>query len=193
MTGVILFVDLENCPRPAWAKIPRDALVKIFIGAGVPKDVMKLAKRFRGLEARNQQYRVVTGRKNALDFHIAYYLGQTVLEAPRATMVILSKDKGLDALLQYMRNSGVRCCRVSDLTHVEGIQKLHQDPLGGELWWVVQNMNGPSRPKSRRRLRNHVATYFGHRADAREVDIATDLLFAAGTVSETGSRLAYSF
>ena len=95
MTELILFVDLENRPKPEWAQIPKDASVKIFIGAGVPKNVTKFARRFHGLAARNQQYRVITGRKNALDLHIAYYLGQSVLESPRAAMVVLSEDKGL--------------------------------------------------------------------------------------------------
>ena len=40
--------------------------------------------------------------KNALDFHIAYYLGQLALKEPDAFFHIVSKDTGFDPLIQHL-------------------------------------------------------------------------------------------
>jgi hypothetical protein len=41
--------------------------------------------------------------KNALDFHLAFYLGEYLAKTPAAEFVILSKDKGFDPLVHHLR------------------------------------------------------------------------------------------
>jgi hypothetical protein len=39
---------------------------------------------------------------NALDFHIAYYLGRLVVEYPEARFQIVSKDAGFDPMVAHL-------------------------------------------------------------------------------------------
>jgi hypothetical protein len=45
---------------------------------------------------------------NALDFHIAYYLGCWFTQFPTAQYFILSKDSGFDSLVRHLKKKGIR-------------------------------------------------------------------------------------
>jgi PIN domain len=40
---------------------------------------------------------------NALDFHIAFYLGQILADRPKSECAILSRDTGFEPLMRYGR------------------------------------------------------------------------------------------
>lgn len=44
--------------------------------------------------------------KNALDFHLSYYMGYISARQPDATFVVVSNDKGYDPMLEHARNLG---------------------------------------------------------------------------------------
>jgi hypothetical protein len=97
MSDTILLVDLENVGKIDLADVPEGFLVAIFFGAAqksVPKAFLKAAVKLR----ERFVYIDIEGQgKNALDFHIAYYLGQYLTESAttpcarlgRASVVIL--------------------------------------------------------------------------------------------------------
>src|SRR5690606_684627 len=49
--------------------------------------------------------------KNALDFHIAFYMGKTSASDPGSEFVVISKDTGYDPLLRHLRASGIKATR----------------------------------------------------------------------------------
>jgi hypothetical protein len=62
-----------------------------------------------------QKYGMLDQGPNALDFHIAYYLGKIFTERPEAQCAVLSKDKGLDPLIRHLHGLGHTCRRVASL------------------------------------------------------------------------------
>ena len=52
---------------------------------------------------------------NALDFHIAYYLGRLAVEHPEARFQIVSKDAGFDPLVAHLRARELLCERQPSL------------------------------------------------------------------------------
>jgi PIN domain len=106
----ILFVDYENVCKVDLNAIPADVLVPFFFGASqksVPTDFMraalKLGERFIPIDVEGQG-------KNALDFHIAFYLGEHLSKSPEASCIILSKDKGFDPLVKHLAARQFRFC-----------------------------------------------------------------------------------
>jgi hypothetical protein len=55
---------------------------------------------------------------NALDFHIAYYLGRLSVVQPMARFFVVSKDAGFDPLIQHLNLHGVRCRRVTAISQI---------------------------------------------------------------------------
>lgn len=44
--------------------------------------------------------------KNALDFHLSYYIGYITARQPNATFIVISNDKGYDPMLEHSRDLG---------------------------------------------------------------------------------------
>ncbi len=102
MSEQLLLVDYENIGKIDLAAIPAGVRVPFFFGASqksVPTDflkaALKLGERFVPIDIEGQG-------KNALDFHIAFYLGEFLAQNPGARCVILSKDKGFDPLVKHL-------------------------------------------------------------------------------------------
>lgn len=111
----LLFVDYENVPKIDLSSLPADVTVPFFFGAAqrsVPtaflKEALKLGARFVPIDIEGQG-------KNALDFHIAYYLGEYLKAMPDADCVILSRDKGFDPLVRHLNGRGFKVRRVGAL------------------------------------------------------------------------------
>lgn len=108
----ILFVDFENVPKVDLGTLPDDVHVPFFFGASqktVPKTLFDIARRlgdrFISIDIEGQG-------KNALDFHIAFYLGELLKASPHAECVILSRDKGFDPLVRHLVGRGFAVRRV---------------------------------------------------------------------------------
>jgi hypothetical protein len=70
--------------------------------------------------------------KNALDFVLAYHLGQAVLGDPKGYFHIVSKDAGFDALVDLLKSKQAKV-------------KRHDD-------WSGLNFNGPARPEAETKI-----------------------------------------
>lgn len=108
----LLLVDFENVPKVDLSALPLDVTVPFFFGASqrtVPtaflKEALKLGPRFVPIDIEGQG-------KNALDFHIAFYLGEYLQASPSAECVILSRDKGFDPLVRHLAGRGFKVRRV---------------------------------------------------------------------------------
>jgi hypothetical protein len=53
---------------------------------------------------------------NALDFHIAYYIGRLAAKCPDAYFHIISKDTGFDPLIKHLKGQGISCQRSAAVT-----------------------------------------------------------------------------
>src|SRR6516225_11029728 len=103
----VLLVDYENVSKVDLGAIPTGVRVPFFFGAAQKKvsteflrDALKLGERFVPIDIEGQG-------KNALDFHIAFYLGEFLARAPHTACVILSKDKGFDPLVRHLTRRGL--------------------------------------------------------------------------------------
>jgi hypothetical protein len=64
---------------------------------------------------RAEYVRINGSGKNALDFHIAYYLGQLATQHPDAAFHVISRDTGFDPLVAFMRGRGIPVDRLASL------------------------------------------------------------------------------
>jgi hypothetical protein len=115
MTESVLLVDYENIGKIDLAAIPDGVRVPFFFGASqrtVPTEFLKaalrLGERFVPIDIEGQG-------KNALDFHIAFYLGEYLARAPDTACVILSKDKGFDPLVRHLSRRGFDVRRANSM------------------------------------------------------------------------------
>jgi hypothetical protein len=107
-----ILIDYENVQPTDLALLDdRPFKVKLFLGANQSKIPVALAVAVQSLGANAEYVHLDSSGPNALDFHIAYYLGALAAQEPSACFDIISKDTGFDPLIRHLKTKGVNVQR----------------------------------------------------------------------------------
>lgn len=116
-----ILIDFENV-QPTSLEILKNQNCKVilFIGKNQNKIPIKLTVSMQEL-GDNGRY-VVTNHtgKNSLDFHIAYYIGKLITEnvKNKVSFCLISKDKGYDGLISFLKSNKVAISRFLSVNDV---------------------------------------------------------------------------
>ena len=116
MSRKYILVDFENVqPSSLGALKAGDAYVKVFAGAHQNRVDLALAQALQPFGTHAEYIQIVGSGKDALDFHIAFYIGRLSAEHPGASFTIVSRDTGFDPLVKHLAKLGVTCKRVATI------------------------------------------------------------------------------
>lgn len=208
----ILFVDFENVPKVDLGTLPADVHVPFFFGASqktVPKALFDIARRlgdrFISIDIEGQG-------KNALDFHIAFYLGELLQASPRAECVILSRDKGFDPLVHHLVGRGFAVRRVSAVAEAFPAARAERVPRAARpaasdrarrapavdaeslqrvRHWLTR-LPARNRPRKRKGLVASLGSLFAGKLDAASLDALVEALAEEGLVSIKDGGLTWA-
>jgi len=220
MADSVLLVDYENIGKVDLGAIPAGVRVPFFFGASqrsVPteflKAALKLGERFVPIDIEGQG-------KNALDFHIAFYLGEYLARSPEAPCVILSKDKGFDPLIKHLVKRGFAVRRANSIAEALGSRALpaaaprgagaarpaaarpaaarlaaHGDggALVAEARQLLVGTQKIRRPRKRKGLIAVLHSHFSKKVPESELQGLVDKLIARGELSESNGAITYHF
>jgi hypothetical protein len=208
----ILLVDFENVPKVDLAAVPAGVVVPFFFGAAqksVPTDflraALKLGERFVPID-------IAGAGRNALDFHIAFYLGEYLTRNPAAHCVILSRDKGFDPLVKHLNARDYNVRRVATLEEAFPALPRQQLPVAARprsgagsagkravvatvdnaVAWLA-TMDKGKRPKKRPALAAHLHSHFAGKLSAADIEQLVDRMIAERRLGEAGGKLSYQF
>jgi hypothetical protein len=194
MSEKFLLIDYENIQKLDLSDVPDDTLIRIFVGQSqknIPIELVKQAQRFGH---RLEWIKIEGQGKNALDFHIAFYLGKLHKEHKVASFTIVSKDTGFDPLIRYINNLKRNCRRINSLFELHEItDNFSKDE---NLKRNVENLSkiGKSkRPRKRATLRKYISSMFQKKLPDAEIDKIIEYLFIKKLLSEAGGNLSYAF
>ena len=107
-----VLIDFESVQPKSLSLLTAEHFrVYVFIGptnAKLPRDVVLSVHAFGG---RAEYVELETAGPNALDFHLAYYLGKLTSTDPSGFFHIISKDKGFDPLVLHLKGKDVLSAR----------------------------------------------------------------------------------
>ncbi|MFO1401899.1 MAG: PIN domain-containing protein [Steroidobacteraceae bacterium] len=213
MSEKLLLVDYENIGKIDLGAIPTGVRVLFFFGASqksVPKEflkaALKLGERFVPVDIEGQG-------KNALDFHVAYYLGEYLTRSPELDCAILSRDKGFDVLVRHLAGRGFSVRHVGTVAECFPPAKAAERPAArraarpraavprapaadAPLARALKRLAGLAANKRPHRRRGLVAELHSHLAKKlteAEVEALVDQLAAAGKLTDTDGRISYHF
>ena len=107
-----ILIDYENRQVKSLSLLKEEHFqVMIFLGVKNTKLSTEFVLSKEDLGERAEYIRLEKAGENALDFHIAYYLGQIVLKDPSGYFHIISGDKGFDPLISHLKSIGVFSAR----------------------------------------------------------------------------------
>lgn len=98
--------------------------LRVFLGPNNSKLSTELVVGIQRMGERAGYIQIEAAGPNALDFHIAYYLGRFALEDPTATFHVISADKGFDPLLMHLEGKGILATRSESIEAMPCFKEL---------------------------------------------------------------------
>lgn len=195
-----LLVDFENVQKIDLSTLPEGFRVTIFVGSSQVNLPFDLVQAAHSLGSRLEWLKVEGRGPNALDFHIAYYLGCLLTRCPQRECSILSRDSGFDPLVRHLKKQGLCCRRINSLLELEAPPQAAQPEVVFEANYkraieLLKKLAKTARPRRRKTLMQHISNMFQNDKKLSEAEVAAliDLLFAEGKVVEANQTLSYTF
>ncbi len=175
-----VLVDFENVqPKNLELLKEHPFRVLVFIGSNQAKLPRHVVVPMQALGEKAQYVEIAGSGPNALDFHIAYYIGELATREPDAHFHIVSRDKGFDPLILYLKNrKKIRIRRETDLAEIPELRIPDTTSRDEQIDAIVKNLRqrGHSRPRKVKTLQNTINTLFTKKLDQAELDAITDEL-----------------
>ena len=197
---IVLLIDYENIQNINLAIIEQKNIeIKIFVGKTqnkIPFDLVQAAQQFKN---KIEWIKIKDSASNALDFYIAFYLGQYFKYIKKGTFLVLSKDKGFDPLIKYINKSNINCRRIENLDCFS--QKLESSlPDEESTMLILEVINQLSEietnkhPTTKKALHNYLRSQLASKKlQEREITILVEKLIEQKKVVQNNNRLKYNF
>lgn len=189
-----VLVDLENVQPDSLEPLAQDHFrIIVFVGANQTKLPFELANSLQKLGPRAEYVRISGHGSNALDFHIAYYIGQLAAADPTAYFHIISKDTGFDPLIQHLDVKKVFAGRVKAIADIPFVKASSSTSTAARLevalTWLRQTK--ASKPRTVKTLGSTINSLFQKQLPDGQVAALVRALAERGHLSVDGSKVTY--
>ena len=184
-----VLIDFENVQPKALEQLTDDRFkVIVFVGADQDKLPFEVVESLQQLGSRAEYIKISGQAKDALDFHIAYYIGRFTVTEPTACFHIISKDKGYDPLIQHLRSKKIFAGRVNTVADIPFVKKLERVAV---VLRMLQKLNG-TKPETIETLSSTIASRFQNKLSESEVGELVHILKQQGYLEVAGEKVTYS-
>lgn len=168
--------------------------VVVFVGPHQTKIAFEKADALQRMGANAEYVRLSGGGPNALDFHIAYYLGCLAAKEPTAFFHIISKDTGFDPLVKHLKEKKLRVCRVQTIKAIPGLKPIDAKSSADRVTLIVEDLQkrGAARPRTVATLSGTISAKFQKQLTAEQVSSLISELQKKGVVKVEGTKVTYN-
>lgn len=167
-----ILIDYENVqPKNLELLDKHPFKIYVFIGSNQSKLSRQLAVAMQKMGEKAQYVEITGNGPNALDFHIAFYIGELAEKDPKADFHIISKDKGFDPLITHLKNRKIAVSRSNDLAEIPILRVAASSTPDEKISTIVKNLRGRGQSKPRRvkTLQNTINSLFTSKLDNGEL------------------------
>lgn len=190
-----VLIDFESVQPEQLASLDLEHFkVMLFVGAHQTKLPYSLAAAIQGLGARAEYIKISGNGPNALDFHIAYYIGQIASADPRAYFHIISKDKGFDPLIQHLKAKNIFAARAKDISEIPLVKATNSKSPEQRVEIVLAKLGQlkAAKPRTVKTLSSTIGSWFQKQLSDSEIAEVLDALQSKGVVTITDKKLTYA-
>jgi hypothetical protein len=189
-----VLVDFENV-QPTDLALLKDGpfKVKLFLGPNQSKIPVALAAALQSL-GNNAEYVILeTAGSNALDFHIAYYIGTLSSEDSTAYFHIISKDTGFDPLIKHLKVRKIFAQRSTCIADIPYFKPSLPVTSEAQLEIVVADLirRKASKPRTQKTLLSTLHALFKKELSDQQLSQLFASLCSRGVVNIDGSKVTY--
>ena len=188
-----ILIDFENVQPTEFSLIKVEHFkIKFFLGPNQSKIPVSTVIALQSLGERVEYISLEASGKNALDFHITYYIGVLSALEPTAFFHIISKDTGFDPLLNYLKSKKIRAQRfacISDIPVLQPAPLTLIDQVETAKQFLARQH---SHPKTQEALFNCLNSLFKKQLPEQKINNLVTTLGKQGIIKVEGSKIRYS-
>ncbi|MFO1280615.1 MAG: PIN domain-containing protein [Burkholderiaceae bacterium] len=190
-----VLIDYESIQPEQLAPLDADHFrVTVFVGATQARLPFELAAAMQRLGSRAEYVKISGTGPNALDFHIAFYIGRLSAADPGTFFHVVSKDTGFDPLIQHLKSLKIFATRVADILDIPAVRAAITKTPEERLALVIDRLRTmkAGKPRTVKTLGTTIFTLFQKKLPEEEVDALLGALQGQGHVVITGTKVSYS-
>lgn len=190
-----VFIDHENVHLEALTGLDAEHFkVLLFVGASQNKIAYELAEALQKKGNRAEYVKISGNGSNALDFHIAFYVGQLAAQDPTAFFHIISKDTGFDPLIQHLRGKKISVTRSSSIADIPLLKASNTKSASEKIDVIVGNLKqrGSSKPRTIKTLSSTISSLFQKQLADEELTSLLAELQNKGWILTSENKVSYA-
>lgn len=185
MTARYVLIDYENVqPKDVALLDGQPVHVIVFLGASQKNVPTELAMTLQARGVNGQYVQINANGRNALDLHIAFYLGELAAKESSAAFHVISKDGDYDPLLRYLQSKGVDARRSGTIA---ALLPAADDRMDKAITYLRTN-----RPRRTTTLANALKAHLGGKIEPPELERLIAELERRGVISVADNKVAYA-
>lgn len=190
-----VLIDFENVQPEAISMLDQEHFkVIVFVGATQHKVPFEIAHALQRMGSKAEYVKISGNGSNALDFHIALYIGQLAAADPAAFFHIISKDTGFDPLIQHLKDKKVFAARSKDVADIPFFRASNTRPLEEKLTLVLTKLQqlGTSKPRTVKTFSSTISSLFQKQLAEEEVAAIVAEFQMKAWATVTNSKVTFS-
>lgn len=194
MRNNYVLIDYESVQPKSLAGLEAEPFrVYLFVGQQQTKLSFDVVSAMQKLGDRGVYVKIAGNGPNALDFHIAFYIGLISSQDPAAYFHIISKDTGFDPLLAHLKERQVSALRSKDVSEIPLLKAANTKSLPEKIDLIVANLHqrGTSKPRSVKTLFGTISSLFQKQLAEEELASILTEMQKRKLLSVTGTKVTY--
>lgn len=189
-----ILIDFENIQPDSLELLSPDHFrVLLFVGANQAKLPFETVASIQKLGTKADYVKIAGSGPNALDFHIAYYIGMHSASEPTAYFHIVSKDAGFDPLIEHLKQKKVLANRVKAINEIPAVKVTSAKSLTERVQIVADRLAQPkyAKPRTLKTLGSSITSFLHNQVSDEEVSAVIAGLAKLGVISIVGTKITY--
>lgn len=192
MNKTYVLIDYENVQPKSMKSLDRGQYnVIVFVGSDQTKVTYELASVLQRMGDRADYIRISGNGSNALDFHIAYYIGMLSAKEPGAYFHIVSKDKGFDPLIEHLKSKHVRVVRSKSVPDLTLAKAEESKPKTDKAAAVAAHLERIPKPRTLKRLGSTINALFQKTLADEDIERVISELARRGVITLDQNKVTY--
>jgi hypothetical protein len=193
-TNVVL-IDFESVQPESIEELNHEHFqVLVFCGANQTRVPFDLASSLQRFGPRAQYIKIAGSGPNALDFHIAYYIGRLAVGEPEAFFHIISRDKGFDPLIQHLKAHKILSMRSDSISDIPILKNgVPLSPAERAETFIAKFRNPKvTKPRTEKTMSSAIKAHFRPTIDDSEVAPVLSAMVATGFIAIDAGKIVYA-
>lgn len=190
-----ILIDLENVqPKNLDLLEGRDFKVIVFVGEKQSKLSFELADAMQKLGSSAKYIKINGNGPNALDFHIAYYIGTISAKDSNCFFHIISKDTGFDPLISHLKSNNILAQREEDISEIPSLRLTHAISVNERADSIINHLTsrGNAKPRTAKSLINTIISLFYKTLNEAELNEVLNELLKRKVIVKNGTKVTYN-